>query len=111
MWCVWGDLVGSVCGVCVGSWWAACVVSWCVVECAWLQLVVTCDLVLRPPCVCRSLLTSQMMWQFNEVMLQDMDQLVAQLNAMEPTSDYNARCVCVCVCVCVHARVCMCVCV
>ena len=98
-----GELVGNVCVVCG--------VSWCVVECAWLQLVVTCDLVLRPPCVCRSLMTSQMMWQFNEVMLQGMDQLVAQLNAMEPTSDYNARCVCVCVCVCARARVHVCVCV
>ena len=58
-------------------------------------------------CVCRSLMATQMLWQFNEFVLQSMDQLVAQLNTMEPTLDYNARCVCMRMCV--HARVCVCV--
>lgn len=38
-------------------------------------------------------MTEQMLWQFNEFVQQSMDDLVAKLNTMEPTPDYNARCV------------------
>ena len=43
--------------------------------------------------VCRSLMTDQMLWQFNEFVQQSMDHLVTDLNAMELTTDYTARCV------------------